>query len=96
MRIFTYILLLLLILLGISFAILNAEPVSIHYYLGQRQLPLSLLLVLALTIGLIIGMMVSGIFYLKLKSENYRIKSRIKIAEKEIENLRAIPIQDPH
>ena len=96
MRIFTSILLLLLILVGITFAILNAEPVSLHFYFGQSQLPLSLLLVLALTVGWIIGMIICGIFYVKLKGENYRIKSRIKIAEKEIDNLRAIPIQDPH
>ena len=96
MRIFLYLVLLIVILLGISFAYLNAEPVVFNYYLAQRHIPLSLLLVCSLGIGLILGFLVVGVSWLKLKGENFRLKKRLKCTRQEIENLRAIPIQDKH
>lgn len=94
MRIFNYIILLFLILLGITFAVLNAESVAIHYYFNTSKLPLSLLLVLVLTIGIILGFLAGFIRWLALKKENFRLHQRLKLAEKEIENLRAIPLKD--
>ncbi len=94
MRIISFIFLIILILLGITFAILNAEAVNINYYFGHSQLPLSLLLVLTFSIGLLIGLLVCSVFYLRAKRENYRLKSRLKTTEKEVDNLRTIPLQD--
>lgn len=96
MRIVTYIIALLILLSGIVFACLNAEPVKLNFYFGSHTLPLSMLLVLTLGVGLLFGLLTSGFMYLKLKTENYRLKSRIKVAQKEVENLRAIPLKDEH
>lgn len=94
MRIFTYILLLLIIILGITFAILNHNPVVIHYYLGSKMLPLSLLLVIFFVLGTLLGLIVAFWISVKLKIKNYRLRQQLKFAEKEITNLRAIPLQD--
>ena len=96
MRIINYIFIILVILLGVSFACLNAEPVTINYYLGQRSLPLSLLLVFVLGLGLVLGLLFTIFATLKVKSENRRLRGRIQLAEKEVENLRAIPLHDQH
>ena len=45
MRYISYLILLIIILIGISFAVLNSESVTFHYYGGARGLPLSVLLV---------------------------------------------------
>ena len=42
---------LLVIVLGVVFAVLNAETVQLNYYLGSVDLPLSLVLVLAIIVG---------------------------------------------
>lgn len=96
MRIFTYIFLIIVIILGITFAILNHSPVIIHYYLGEKTLPLSLLLVIFFVIGALIGLIVAFWISVKLKIKNYRLRQQLKVAEKEIANLRAIPLQDRH
>ncbi len=96
MRIVTYILVLLIILLGVTFAGLNAEFVSLNYYIGDAELPLSLLLVLAFIIGCILTLMASLIFYIKLKSKNRRLYQRLKVVEAELANLRTIPLKDTH
>ena len=94
MRIISYFFLLIIVLFGMTFATLNSESVTINYYLGQSTLPLSLLLVLAFALGCLIGMMVGIWLLIKAKLVSYRLRQRLNLAEKEIENLRAIPLQD--
>jgi len=95
-RIVSYIFLLIIVLLGISFATLNSAAVNINYYIGQKAMPLSLLLALVFGIGCFVGLLVAVSVLIKTKLKNYRLKQRLKMAEKEIENLRAIPLQDKH
>jgi putative membrane protein len=93
-RIFSYFFLLIIVLFGMTFATLNSETVTINYYFSQSTLPLSLLIVLVFALGCLIGMMAGLWLVFKAKLKNYRTKQRLSSAEKEIENLRAIPIQD--
>jgi putative membrane protein len=95
-RIVTYLLLLIIILIGITFAVLNPTIVTMNYYIGQKTLPLSLLLVSVFAFGCFLGLLVGGWLLLKVKIKNYRLKQRLKVAEKEVQNLRAIPLQDKH
>lgn len=93
MRIVSYIFLLAIILLGATFAVLNSGVVTINYYVGQRSLPLSLLLALVFAAGCLLGIAVTSWALLKIKLQNHHLQKQLKIAEKEVENLRAIPLQ---
>lgn len=92
MRIFWYILLLLLVILGITFAYLNATPVVFNYYIGTRTIPLSLLLLFALGIGILLSLLGLMIPIIRLKSKNLKLQRHLKRANKEVENLRSIPV----
>lgn len=94
MRIISYFFLIVIILFGMTFATLNSESVTINYYLGQSSMPLSLLLVFAFAFGCMIGMVVGFWLLIKAKINNYRMRQQLNNAEKEINNLRAIPLQD--
>lgn len=94
MRIISYFLLLAIVIFGMTFATLNSESVTINYYLGQSTLPLSLLLVGVFALGCLVGMVVGIWLLIKAKMTNYRLHQRLNMAEKEIDNLRAIPLQD--
>lgn len=94
MKVVSYLIVLLLLILGVTFALLNATSVSIHYYLGVAQLPLSLLLLISFALGLIVALIVMGIIVLRLKAKNLGLKRRLTLAEKEIENLRIMPIKE--
>lgn len=96
MRILTYLFLIVLILFAFTFAVLNAEPVSINYYLGKTQLPLSLLLILSFILGGLFGLLTAFTIYVKLKYTNRRLKHRLKLVEEELINLRALPLKDHH
>jgi putative membrane protein len=91
MRIISYLFLLLIVLFGITFAALNAESVTINYYIDQATLPLSLLLVIVFALGCLIGVLTSLWLLIKMKLTQFRLKSRLKSAEKEILSLRNNP-----
>lgn len=96
MRILYYLLLLVIILLGASFATLNLQDVSINYYIGERRLPLALLLALTFSFGAVSGLILGFWFLLKSKFKHFRLGQRLKLAEKELENLRTIPLREKH
>ncbi len=87
---------LLVIILGVAFAVLNAESVQLNYYLGSIELPLSLVLVMAMTIGAILGIFASLSLIIGSRRSATKLKHSVEVAEKEIVNLRNIPIKDKH
>lgn len=95
-RIIYTILVLAVILFGIMFAVLNANDVQLDYYFGSQQLPLSLALVLAMFVGAVLGVLASFNLILRSRREVARYRKASEMAEKEIANLRAIPIKNPH
>lgn len=84
MRFFSYIIAILLILFGLSFAILNASPVKLNYYLGTTTIALSLLLVLTVGVGILIGFIVSLGKFFKLKRKIHHLRHRVRDLEAEI------------
>jgi lipopolysaccharide assembly protein A len=94
MRLISSFFLLVIIFIGVTFAILNSAPVPINYYFANKQISLSLLLTLSLGLGILLGFLFNFIYWLRMKTENMHLKSRLKITEKEIENLRSLPLKD--
>lgn len=82
MRILGLIIILILILLGVSFAILNSEVVHVNYYFGMNNMPLSLLLVGTLIVGILLGWIVMILKVLRIRLENRRLRKRIDQLEK--------------
>ncbi len=81
-------------LVGLTFASLNSNVVSFNYYLGTKEIALSLLLVFSFGLGIGLGLLVAIFPWFKAKAEVFRMKSRLKVVEKEVENLRSMPIKD--
>lgn len=96
MRIVLTIFYVFLILLGISFAALNAASVQVNLYFTKIILPISVLMTVMLGVGVIVGFLLFLGRYWRLKAEHRRISNQLKLTEKEIKNLRSIPIQDQH
>jgi len=93
MRIFSYIFIIIIVFIGISFATLNANSVAFNYYLGTKQMPLSLLLVLFFGCGMFFGFLCALPYWFRLRRDKRKLKSRLKLIEKEIDNLRSLPIK---
>ena len=94
MRLVMTILYLVLIVIGISFAALNASSVHVNFYFATLKMPISVLMTLMLGIGMLLGFCVFLCRYWRLKGEYRKIKNQLKLTEKEIKNLRTIPLKD--
>ena len=87
---------LLIIIFGIVFAVLNSESVQLNYYLGSVELPLSLVIVVAMIVGALLGILASLNLIIVSRRNASKLKRSVEVAEKEIVNLRNIPIKDEH
>ena len=96
MRLLMMLFYLVLILLGVSFAALNASSVQVNFYFKTLTMPISVLMTIMLGVGLLIGFLIFLYRYWRLKVDYLKIKNQLKLTEKEIKNLRAIPLKDQH
>lgn len=83
-----------LILIGLSFAMLNPQKASLNLYVGQATLPVAVWLVLALALGAIAGICSTLGVILRQRREIRRWRRKANDAQKEISELRKLPIRD--
>lgn len=83
-----------IIFLGLIFHLKNDQLVELNYYVNSIPVSFSLVIVLTLCIGALLGVLASLPMILKLKHENTRLVRQVKMTEKEINNLRVIPVKD--
>lgn len=93
-RLFFLILFLLLLALGISFAVQNAEPATLNYYLGSITAPLSLVVVLAFATGAILGVGTSLLLVYAQRRKVARLQRKLEMCEQEVRNLRHLPLRN--
>lgn len=96
MRLIVLIFYLVLIILGVSFAALNASEATVNLYLTTFHLPVSLLITIVLGIGVLIGFLLFFGRYWRLKRNYKKLKHEMAMTEEEIKNLRSIPLKDQH
>lgn len=94
MRFLKLLIMLVIMLIGAAFAVMNSSVVNLNYYFGSQMLPLSVILVGAIVLGALLGVLASLAGSLRLRSENASLRREIRIASQEVKNLRAIPIKD--
>lgn len=93
-RILGLLLVLLVLVFGLFFGLLNAEPVTVNYYFGSRSVPLSFALIVMLVLGAVCGALAGLAHAFRLRREIHRLRKEHRIAEQELANLRALPIKD--
>jgi uncharacterized integral membrane protein len=86
---------LLIFLLGVVFTLLNKNTVVVNFHLGQFELPVAVLVILAMFLGVILSLIVCYGTKLKYRVEVRGLRKRIDVQEQEIQNLRKIPLKGP-
>jgi len=93
-RLLGFLFLVVLVVLGLSFAVLNSQPVSLNYYFGYREIPLSMIVVLSLAGGAVIGVLVSAGLILRMKTQTRQLRRKLRNAEKDSDQLRVLPAEE--
>ena len=94
MKIFKLFFYLIIIVAGAAFSCLNSDLVTIKYYFGVKEMPLSILLALVFGIGSILGLLFGWISVVKLKMTNRRLQKNLNSSQQEISKLRLLSVQD--
>jgi len=93
-RIIRFIFVLLIIFSGLALHLRNDQSVAFDYYIGTTQASFSIFLIIALTSGTLLGAISCLPVILRLKRENRVLLSRLRLSEKELDNLRIIPARN--
>ena len=77
-------LLLFVLLLGVEFSTLHADPVTVDYLLGKTTLPLSLVVVCAFAAGAVVTALIGAFVVLPLRWQVARLRQILASKEQEI------------
>jgi len=91
LRIIRFIFVLLIIFSGLAMHLRNDQSVVFDYYLGVTEASFSIFLIIALTSGTLLGAITCLPVIVRQKRENRVLLSRLRLCEKELDNLRVIP-----
>lgn len=72
----------------------NEDIVNFNYLIAQTDIRLSTLLAIVFGIAFVLGACISSGLYMKLKLSNGRLQKKIKRQNKELDQLRTLPLKD--
>ena len=93
-RLFRFIFYLIIAFLAVFFALLKSDTTQFDYYFGKADLPLAMMLAIAMAIGAGLGVVASLGMVVKSKRQSSVLRKSAVNAEKELAKLRAIPHQE--
>ncbi len=82
-----FVITLAVILVGITIGANNDQLITFNYVIAQSELRLSTLVAILFGFGLILGWLITGIFYLKVKLQNIALNRRVKRQSQQITEL---------
>lgn len=86
----------IVLLVGLVLFSKNNQHLTFDYLIGSRELSLAWLLFLSMCLGAILGMLSCLPLILRLFREKRKLGKLVKITEKEVNNLRVMPMKDTH
>jgi len=95
-RLISFVILLFILIVGIYFGLLNAEPVTINYYFGSYDMPLSLVMVVSVLLGALLGAVASIGIVFKMRKRINRLKKEMRAHERDLANTRALSTEQGH
>jgi uncharacterized membrane protein YciS (DUF1049 family) len=84
----------IVLIAGLVFFGKNSQEVEFNYVIGSITLPLSLLILLVLFAGVMLGWLSVAPLLLRQRRKIGRLEKQVRMAEKEVNNLRVMPLKD--
>ncbi|HGO5856924.1 Inner membrane protein yciS [Mannheimia haemolytica] len=75
------------IIVAVTIGANNDQLITFNYIFAQSELRLSTLVAILFGLGLILGWLITGIFYLKIKLQNVALNRRVKRQAQQITEL---------
>jgi putative membrane protein len=91
---FSIILFLLIFVVALVFFLKNNQMITFNYLIASQELSLSFLLFISLCAGALLGVLAWLPKIFGLKHRINRLQKQVKLTEKELDNLRVMPMKD--
>lgn len=72
----------------------NPQAVALDYLGYQWEGSLAILLIAAILLGVVLGSFAMAFYSIKAKAQTRSVRKKLAKVEKEVENLRTLPIKD--
>ncbi len=79
---------------AVVFTALNPGEVTVNLHATRITLPFSLVVVASMFFGVLLGMFAGGLVALGRRRELRKLRKQLALAEKELSNLRKLPLRD--
>lgn len=93
-RLLALVVLLFIVVLGLSFAAINTDTITVSFYFGDVSAPVSFIIVIAVALGAVLGILASLGVVLSSRFEASSLRKRVSLCEREVRNLRELPFKD--
>ena len=78
----------------VIFTVLNSDSLTINFYVGTVSVYFPLVLLIFLLIGSVLGLFALVPVLVRSKQKNTKLKDELRMANKELKNLRTMPINE--
>lgn len=87
---------LLLVAFGVAFMFANQndQVIQLNYLFGETSIDLVLLITITLGLGLIIGLLMTGLSLMKTRVQLKNCQKKLNRAKQELQNLRTLPLKE--
>lgn len=85
--IFGFIIVLAIVIVAVTIGSNNDQMIAFNYFIAKSELRLSTLVAVLFGFGLILGWIIAGIFYIKVKLQNIALTRRVKRQAQQISEL---------
>lgn len=89
---------LVILFLGLTaaFAALNDGIITMNYFIGTSEIQLTYLLLACIIFGSLMSILLLSGTYLKMRLELRRLRNSVALQNKELSNLRELPVKEPY
>ena len=92
MKVLSIVVIVAIFLFGLMVSFLNPGKVAIDYVIGQQDISLSLLLMAMFFIGVVVGLGTMALMLWRANNRTRKMNKRLSQVQKEVENLRVVPM----
>ncbi len=86
----------LILIIAAAFAALNEQVITLNYFVGMMDTRLTFVIISCFILGMIFSMLLVVSYVVRLRLEQRRLRTSLRIKEQELNNLRELPLQDSY
>ena len=88
------ILLMLILIIAAAFAALNEQVISMNYFIGTMDTPLTFVIIVCFILGMLFSFLIIVGYIIRLRWQQRRMKQALQLKDQELNNLREMPLKD--